>query len=134
MPVDSELIPTGGGDTIPLVRDKLTIGRRESCDICLRFPNISGQHCELSFEDGYWTVRDLGSTNGIRVNGERVQKKIVRPGDSISIATRSFTIEYAVQAGQNSLNELLEDNIMDQPLLEKAGLIRPRRNRARRAE
>lgn len=135
MPVESELVPVGGGDNIPLIRDQMTIGRRESCDICLRFPNVSGRHCELTFKEGYWEVQDLRSTNGIRVNGERVEKKILRPGDTISIANRSYTIEYQLQAGQNSMNELLEDNIMDQPLLEKAGLIRPRRERrTRRAE
>jgi adenylate cyclase len=129
---DGELIPSGGGDSIPLIRDRLTIGRRESCDICLRFPNISGQHCELSYQDGYWTVRDLGSTNGIRVNGEPVRHKALSPGDEISIANRTYTIEYTLLAGQNSLNELMEDNVMDQPLLEKAGLIRPRRGDKKR--
>lgn len=129
MPVESELVPVGGGDNIPLVRDQMTIGRRESCDICLRFPNISGRHCELTFKEGYWEVQDLKSTNGIRVNGERVEKKVLRPGDTISIASRSYTIEYALQAGMSAMNELLEDNIMDRPLLEKAGLIRPRRER-----
>src|SRR5215207_6447920 len=44
---NGELIPTGGGDPIPLIRDKLTLGRRETCDIPLRLPNVSGQHCEM---------------------------------------------------------------------------------------
>ena len=48
----SELVPLKGGDPIPLLRPKLVVGRRESCDICLRFPNISGRHCELSFQVG----------------------------------------------------------------------------------
>jgi adenylate cyclase len=134
MPADSELIPTGGGDNIPLIRDKLTIGRRETCDICLRFPNVSGRHCELTYQEGYWTIRDLDSTNGVKVNGETTRKKNLSPGDVITIANRSYTIEYTILAGQNSLNELMEDNIMDQPLLEKAGLIRPRRRRARGEE
>jgi adenylate cyclase len=124
----SELVPVKGGDPIPLLRTKLVIGRRESCDICLRFPNISGRHCELTFQEGYWTVRDLGSTNGIRVNGDRVTHKNLLPGTRITIANREYTIEYSA-AGTNTLNELMEDNIMDQPLLEKAGLIRPRRDR-----
>jgi adenylate cyclase len=129
MPLNgSELVPVKGGDPIPLLRPKLVIGRRESCDICLRFPNISGRHCELTFQDGYWTVRDLGSTNGVRVNDDRVNQKNLLPGDRVSIANREFTIEYSA-AGTNTLNELMEDNIMDQPLLEKAGLIRPRRER-----
>jgi adenylate cyclase len=45
--VHGELQPAGGGDPIPLIREVLTIGRRESCDICLRYPNISGIHAQL---------------------------------------------------------------------------------------
>jgi adenylate cyclase len=126
---NGELIPAGGGDNIPLIRNKLTIGRRESCDICLRFPNISGIHCELSFQDGYWYIRDLGSTNGIKVNGERVGRKPLSAGDEICIASRRFVINY-IPAGQSSLDEIMEEedaeDIMNQPLLEKAGLLRPR--------
>ena len=87
MPVDGKLIPTGGGDDIHLVREHLTIGRRETCDICLRFPNVSGRHAELTYQDGYWTVRDLGSTNGIKVNGEMVRNRNLSPGDEITIAS-----------------------------------------------
>jgi len=127
--VNGELLPVGGGDPIPLVRDILTIGRRESCDICLRFPNVSSQHCELAFHDGYWYVRDLGSTNGIKVNGSRVQKKVLHPGDEITIAKRRYTIEYTLTAGKHAIEEMMEDDIMSQGLLEKAGLVRPRRRR-----
>ena len=42
-----ELIPVGGGDPIPLMKEQLVIGRREKCDIVLRFANVSGEHCEL---------------------------------------------------------------------------------------
>lgn len=122
-----QLVPVGGGDNIPLLRDIMTVGRRESCDVCLRFPNVSGQHCQLSFENGYWYIRDMGSTNGIKVNGERVLKKALRPGDVIKIAKRSFTIQYELQAGRRALEEIMDDeNIMGQSLLEKAGLERPK--------
>jgi adenylate cyclase len=131
---NGELIPETGGDNIPLIRNKLTIGRRESCDICLRFPNISGQHCELSFQDGYWLITDLGSTNGIKVNGVKVKKKALRDGDQVSIANRTFTISYTMRAGQHALEEILEDedSIMGQSLLEKAGLERPRAEQSRK--
>ena len=92
--LNGELVPVGGGDAIPLIREVLTVGRRESCDICLRFPNVSGLHCELSFRDGCWHVRDLGSTNGVKVNGVRVQKKVLQPKDEITVAKRRYTIHY----------------------------------------
>jgi adenylate cyclase len=121
------LVPVGGGDAIPLIRNVLTLGRRESCDICLRFPNVSGLHCELTFKDGYWAIRDMGSTNGIKINGVRVQKKVLHPGDVITVAKRSFTIEYNLMIGKQALAELMEDSddLMNLPLLQKAGLEHP---------
>jgi pSer/pThr/pTyr-binding forkhead associated (FHA) protein len=83
-----------GGDPIPLLRPVLTFGRRQSCDICLRFANVSGLHCELAFVSGRWTIRDLGSTNGIKVNGVRVYETVLDPKDTISIAQRQFVIDY----------------------------------------
>jgi adenylate cyclase len=125
-----ELIPVGGGDPIPLLRDQMVVGRRESCDICLRFPNVSSQHCELTFQDGYWFIRDLNSTNGIKVNGVRVPRKVLHPGDEITVAKRRYTIEYTLAAGKHAIDEMIEEDVMSQSLLEKAGLIRPRRDRS----
>jgi adenylate cyclase len=123
-----ELIPERGGDPIPLIREHLVIGRQDSCDIPLRFPNVSHRHCQLTYRDGYWHIRDLGSTNGIKVNGARVQEKYLHPGDTITIAKRNYIIEYQLMAGRQTMEEILEDegDVMGQPLLEKAGLERPR--------
>jgi adenylate cyclase len=127
---NGELIPAGGGDNIPLIRNELTIGRRESCDICLRFPQVSGQHCRLTYEDGFWTLTDLGSKNGVKVRGVKVKRATLRAGDEISIASRVFTIQYTMRAGHQTFEEILEDeeNIMEVPLLERAGLMRPKRD------
>jgi adenylate cyclase len=120
-----ELVPLGGGDSIPLARETLVIGRRESCDIRMPFPNISGMHCELTFKDGYWSIRDLNSTNGIKVNGQRVLKKLLHPGDELSIGKRKFNINYEMPAGHRAMEEVEED-VMSQSLLERAGLERPK--------
>jgi pSer/pThr/pTyr-binding forkhead associated (FHA) protein len=129
---NGELIPVGGGDAIPLVRPNLTIGRRDSCDIPLRFPNISGLHCELVFKDGCWIIRDLNSTNGIKVNGVKVPKKVLHPGDTIAIAKRHFTIEYTATIGSEAMAEIMEETeeLIDQSLMEKAGLVRPPRSQS----
>jgi adenylate cyclase len=121
-----ELVPNGGGDTIPLLRESLTVGRRDSCDICMRFPNVSGVHCEFVYRNGYWYLRDLNSTNGVKVNGLRVQEKLLHPKDEISIGKRRYTIHYELPADRRALEEVVEEDIMSQPLLEKAGLERPR--------
>ncbi len=125
---NGQLVPVGGGDAIPLIRDVLTIGRRESCDICMKFPNISGLHCELIFRSGYWYVRDRNSTNGVKVNGTRVQEKLLHPDDEVSIGKRRYTIRYELPADRRALDEMEED-VMSQSLLEKAGLERPRHDR-----
>lgn len=128
--VNGELVPAGGGDPIPLIREVLVLGRRETCDICLRFPNISGQHAEMSFRKGYWYIKDLNSTNGIKVNGVRVQQKMLHPKDEISIGKRLYTIQYEMPAGGRPVEEE-EEEIMGQSLLQKAGLERPRRTEPR---
>jgi adenylate cyclase len=127
--LNGQLIPVGGGDNIPLARPVLTLGRREKCDVCLRFPNISGMHCELTFREGYWYVRDLNSTNGVKVNGMRVQEKMLRPDDELMIGKRRFTIDYHFPSGSSSLVEEDIEDVMAQSLLEKAGLVKPRRRR-----
>jgi pSer/pThr/pTyr-binding forkhead associated (FHA) protein len=127
---NGELVPQGGGDSIPLLRSKMTVGRMETCDICLRLPNISKHHCELVFQDGFWWIRDLNSTNGIKVNGERVLKKVLRNDDTITLAKRVYKIEYIHPVGQHALAELLEqeEDILSQSLLERAGLEKPGRS------
>lgn len=96
------LLLVGSDETIPLVRDHLTLGRRQSCDIWLRFANVSGVHCELVFTDGRWVIRDLKSTNGVKVNGKKVAKRVLQPGDKISIAQRHYTIQYTPATGTRS--------------------------------
>ena len=114
-----QLVPCGGGDVIPLQMKKLLVGRRSHCDIKLDFPNVSSHHCELELRDGYWFVRDLGSSNGVKVNGERVEDSVLMPGDEIGIAKHSFRIEYAVEVGAD-LPE--SENPFARSLMEKAGL------------
>lgn len=123
-----ELVPVGGGDAIPLVSEVMTIGRRPSCDIRLNFQNISGTHCELALKNGVWHLRDLNSTNGVKVNGERTLRRPLRPGDEIGIAGHKYVIQYRLSAG-TKVEEIFseeEDNPFGQSLMEKAGLEKPK--------
>jgi hypothetical protein len=77
------------GASHEVVKRLVTIGRGRDCDIRLDDPNASRQHAELR-QDGatYWLV-DLGSTNGLEVNGTRTKRAKLEPGDTITIgATR----------------------------------------------
>ena len=132
--VNGELIPEGGGDNIPLIRPVLTMGRRDSCDIPLRLPNVSGTHCELAFVDGFWWIKDLNSTNGVKVNGIRVPKKLLLPGEKFSIAKKTFTIEYKAPAGKaaENVSTMQEEDVLGQSLLERAGLAKPGSEERRR--
>ena len=124
---NGELMPSGGGDNIPLIREKLSIGRRDSCDVCLRFANISSVHAEMNFRNGYWYIRDCNSTNGVKVNGVRVQEKMLHPKDRITIGKRDYFIRYDLPSDQmGRLDEVQEDEIMGQSLLERAGLAKPK--------
>ena len=124
------LVPTGGGDPIPLMSKKLRVGRREGCDIVLRFSNISSHHCLMDIEEGFWFVRDLKSRNGVKVNGKKIAlglRKRVDPGDKIHFAKHEYTIEYDPHdlgaAGTPPQDEQVED-IMQQSLFERAGLTK----------
>lgn len=122
-----ELIPEGGGDPIPMVKPSLLIGRRESCDIVLRFANVSGQHCQLSLEEGYWYVQDMNSQNGTKVNGERVSRKLLESGDVLTVSKHKYKIYYNpadLGATEPPPEENERDAIMGKSLLEKAGLLR----------
>ncbi len=120
------LEPIGGGDPIPLLKQQLTIGRRETCDICLPFGNISTTHCELILEQGYWKVRDLKSTNGVKVNGERVLEKRIYPGDELTIAKHRYRLDYTPTTARSADAEVdeLHEDIMRFSLLERAGLTK----------
>ena len=115
-----ELVPCGGGDPIPLLKPRLLVGRRTSCDISLRFPNVSSHHCEVELSNGYWRVRDLGSRNGIKVNGIRCDTKWLMPGDVLSVARHRYEVIYEPQTDGPPPED---DDPMAIGLMEKAGLV-----------
>jgi FHA domain-containing protein len=91
MPV--RLVPLDEGPDIMLDRAMVVVGRHPSCDTRLDSLRVSRQHCCMSQEKGEVTVRDLGSTNGIRINGQRVERGRLRHGDELSIAHIRFRLE-----------------------------------------
>jgi pSer/pThr/pTyr-binding forkhead associated (FHA) protein len=122
-----ELVPFGGGDPIPLYKRNLLVGRRESCDIVLRFANVSAHHCQLFVNGGYWYVRDLKSRNGVRVNNFAVTEKRINPGDELAIAKHRYQVRYMpvdLGAVGPPPPDDLPSNVLEMSLLERAGLER----------
>jgi FHA domain len=120
-----ELVPVGGGDPIPLLKKSLLVGRRESCDIVLRFSNVSAHHCQLTLNGGYWFVKDMKSRNGVKVNGLRVEEKRLDPDDVLRVATHTYKVQYSpvdLGAVGPPPPEDLPADFMSQSLLERAGL------------
>src|SRR5439155_188788 len=99
------LVPCGGGAVIPLTRQRLSVGRNKTCDIILPYQTISGLHCGLELVDGYWRVIDLGSQNGVRVNGVQYRKRWLLSGDTVSFAVHAFRLEYMAAGPRPSFEE-----------------------------
>jgi pSer/pThr/pTyr-binding forkhead associated (FHA) protein len=57
-------------------------------------PNVSREHAEIRPRGGSWVLSDLGSTNGVSLNGRRIDRpEVIKPGDEIEIGTSSITFE-----------------------------------------
>jgi hypothetical protein len=83
-----------GGRSTVLGSKGALIGRSRDCDIRLDDPNISRHHAEVRPSGANWTVRDLGSTNGIKVNGRKVDgPQSLRPGDRLEMGTTEMTFQ-----------------------------------------
>jgi hypothetical protein len=65
--------------------EDLHVGRHLACDIRLGDLSVSRRHARLRFRDGHWILQDLESTNGTRVNGTRVGRCQLRPGDAVQL-------------------------------------------------
>jgi predicted component of type VI protein secretion system len=99
--VAAELKVVGGkhsGQVIPLNRRKFLIGREQDCQLRPNSDMVSRHHCVFSVDDYSVRLRDLGSTNGTLVNGERIRKEtVLANGDRIVIGNLDF--ELVIRAG-----------------------------------
>ena len=82
------------GRSTPLGSKGAVIGRSRDCDVRVDDPNISRHHAEVRPSGANWTVRDLGSTNGVKVNGRRIGgAQSLKPGDTIELGTTRITFQ-----------------------------------------
>jgi hypothetical protein len=94
-PVDDrrQALLVGEGRRTVLSGNRVVLGRSREADIVLQDPNVSRRHAELRRDDSGWQIVDLGSTNGIKVNGRRVDNQPLRPGDQVTIGVTDLTFE-----------------------------------------
>jgi hypothetical protein len=73
--------------------ERVLVGRSRECDVTVSDPNVSRRHIELRRGDRGWAAVDLGSTNGMKVNGRRIGHAELNPGDRITIGVTDLTFE-----------------------------------------
>ncbi|MBI1832974.1 MAG: FHA domain-containing protein [Planctomycetes bacterium] len=132
----AQLVPMDGGPPVEVAKELTVIGRQEDCDLRLDHKSVSKMHCVLVKTDGLLLLRDLGSTNGTRVNGTRVRRAALLPNDKLSVANFHFRVLFgAALASQEQVDQtqriepeelervianpdLPPDSEVDEPILE----------------
>jgi pSer/pThr/pTyr-binding forkhead associated (FHA) protein len=90
----AQLVSLGDGPSILLDKPILLIGRDPECDIQIDSRKISRRHCCIAQVNDYLVVRDLGSTNGIRINDLRVQEGALKAGDQLMIGGNLYRVSW----------------------------------------
>src|ERR1700760_1074006 len=96
----AQLLPLDGGEPVDITKDLIVVGRKEECDLRLDHKSVSKLHCVLVKTDGLLLLRDLGSTNGTRVNGQRVRRAALLPNDTIAVANLKFVVKFGTELEQ----------------------------------
>ncbi|HEX6985691.1 MAG TPA: FHA domain-containing protein [Planctomycetaceae bacterium] len=91
------LEPKAGGPPVPLDKAVLFFGRHPDCDVRLvGSPKVSRRHCCIAQVNDRWVVRDLGSMNGVTLNGTRVEREVdLKPGDELLVGDVAFAVAEA---------------------------------------
>lgn len=118
--ISVELHVIGGkhsGQVIPLNRSKFLIGREADCQLRPNSELVSRHHCIFSVDDFSVRLRDLGSTNGTTVNGERIRKEVVlHPGDHVIVGNLEFRVAVndgaSTDAGTGKLSAVSQETVV----------------------
>jgi predicted component of type VI protein secretion system len=90
----AQLVALDEGASVLLDKPILLIGRHPECDIQIESRKISRRHCCIAQVADYLVIRDLGSTNGIRINGSRVREGRLDEGDEVVIGASRYKVSW----------------------------------------
>src|SRR5262245_21109582 len=90
----AQLVSLGEGPNILVDKPILLLGRHPECDIQIESRKISRRHCCIAQINDYLVVRDLDSTNGIRINGVRVLEGQLHAGDEVTIGGSRYRVTW----------------------------------------
>jgi len=83
------------GDKFGVNKDRFVIGRgKQSSDLTLKDPNVSRQHAMIEYQNGVYFIVDMGSTNGVEYNGQRIARKQIAEGDVFRICDHDLRFTY----------------------------------------
>lgn len=96
----ARLVPltAGSAPEVDIQRPVLLFGRHAECDVRIDSPKISRRHCCVALAYDRIVIRDLGSRNGVRVNGRVVDEQKLQPGDEIAIGHVLYRLELSQPA------------------------------------
>ncbi len=127
----AELIPVDGGNPIPITRDVTVLGRREYCDIQIEDASLSKRHCVLVKTDGLLVIRDLVTTNGTKVKGQKIRWAALLPEDRIAFGRVKFQV-YLGPDDAPSPSELAARGIAAAPKPASGTVSRPKETASRK--
>ena len=121
----AQLISLSGSHNIVLDKPIILIGRHPECDVQIDSRKISRRHCCIAQVGEYLVVRDLGSTNGVRINGERVVEGTLRETDELIIGNQAYRVTWqesaatpARSSADGQKEKAAEEPVLDAIILE----------------
>jgi predicted component of type VI protein secretion system len=92
------LVALKEGPTLLVDKPILLIGRHQECDVQIPSRKISRKHCCIAQVDDHLVVRDLSSTNGVKINGTKVPEGTLRHGDELTIGNLQYRVEWPIDS------------------------------------
>jgi predicted component of type VI protein secretion system len=106
---------------VPMKRARLMIGRKKEADLRIPVPSVSREHCEVRVESGKVHIRDLGSSNGTYVDGERVQEGELPAGATLGVGPAVFVVRINGEPAQIDAKKAFSGGKAPEPVAAAAG-------------